>query len=140
MEINFSLQRLLLLFALLALFAALGGFACPSLPPDSILNQGRVTKAWSYCVLLFIAGAVCASLVDHFVGNIDRSNIRFLYLVIGSLLMIGSYFWIRSLHETAARDPKEMSNNESTSFFMKQMGLGPEMTYLELCGAQIVRF
>ncbi len=107
MEFNFSLQRLLLLVAFLVLFAVLGGFSAPSLSPDSILDPRRVTKAWIYCVLLFIAGAVCVSVIDHYVGSLERSNIRLLYIIIGSLVMIGSYMWIRGLHGAAEGEPTE---------------------------------
>lgn len=107
MEFNFSVQRLLLLVAFLVLFAVLGGFVPPSLSSDSILDPRRVTKAWSYCVLLFIAGAMCVSVIDHFVGTLDRSNIRLLYIIIGAVLMIGSYMWIRGLHGAAVHEPTE---------------------------------
>ena len=113
MELNFSLQRLLLLVGFLVLFAVLGGFAPPSLPPDSILEPRKVAKAWRYCVLLFIAGAVCVSVIDHFVGTLDRSNIRLFYIIIGSVLMIGSYIWIRGLHGAAEGEPAA-ANKTST--------------------------
>jgi len=109
MEFNFSLQRLLWLVAFLVLFAVLGGFVPPSLSPDSMLDPRRVTKAWSCCVLLFIAGAVCVSVMDHFVGTLDRSNLRLLYILIGLVLMIGSYMWIRGLHGAAKGEPAEVN-------------------------------
>ena len=77
MELNFSIKRLLLLFMFLGVFAILGGFNPPFLSSDSVLDPHRVAKSWRYCVLIFVVGAVCASFVDHFVGHIDRSNIRF---------------------------------------------------------------
>ena len=101
MEFNLSIQRLLLLISLITIFAAIGGFAPPSLSPDSILDPRRVAKVWSYSVLLFITGAVCASVIDHYVGTLDRSNIRLLYILLGAGLMIGSCLWIRGLKGAA---------------------------------------
>lgn len=109
MEFNFSIQRLLLLVAFLAIFTTIGGFTPPSLSPDSMLDPRRVAKAWMYCVLLFISGAACASVVDHFVGTLDRSNIRLLYIIIGVALMIGSTMWIRGLQGAAHGESKKTS-------------------------------
>lgn len=97
MEFNFSITRVLLLMAFLAIFAVVGGFTPPSVSTDSMLDPHRVAKAWWYCVLLFISGAVSASLVDHFLGTLGRSNIRLLYIIIGIALMIGAYIWMSSL-------------------------------------------
>lgn len=102
MELNLSLKRLLLLAACLTAFAILGGFTPPVLSDDSILDPRRVAKAWFYCLMLFIAGAVCVSVVDHFVGNIDRSNLRILYILLGVAVMIGSTIWLRGLKSAAA--------------------------------------
>lgn len=95
MELNFSLSRLLILVACVGLFVLLGGFSMAQLqePADVI----RVGKAWRYCVMLYMAGAICASLVDHSVGNLDRTNLRFLYVLLGIALMVGSAWWLHSL-------------------------------------------
>ena len=102
MEINFSLPRVLGLLVLLAGFWLLGGFTVPIVDPQGYQDQHHVTKAWLYCVALFLFGAGCVTLVDHFVGTIDRANLRLLYVLVGLALMIGSYCWLRSLavHET----------------------------------------
>jgi hypothetical protein len=101
MEFKFSITRLLLLIIFLVIFAVVGGFTPPTLSADSMLDPHRVAKAWRYCILLFISGAVSASLVDHFVGTLDRSNIRLLYIIIGAALMIGAYIWMSGLHGAA---------------------------------------
>ena len=97
MEFNFSITRVLLFVALLAAFAVMGGFSPPIIPHDSVLDPTRVATAWRYCVLLFLVGAVSTSLVDHFVGTLDRSNLRLLYVVIGLALMTGAAVWLRGL-------------------------------------------
>ena len=40
-------------------------------------------------------------MVDHFVGTVDRTNIRLVYFVVGASLMLGSYLWRRGLHAMA---------------------------------------
>ena len=101
MEFNFSVLRVVLLISLVAGFYFLGGFDAPPLDENSILSQRRITKGWLYCVVLFLTGAVSTSIVDHFVGNIERSNLRLLYIIIGVILMAGSLVYIRSLNDAA---------------------------------------
>ena len=114
MEFNFSITRLLLLIALLVFFAVIGGFSPPSVSADSMLDPHRLAKAWRYCVLLFVSGAVSASLVDHFVGTLDRSNLRLLYVIIGVALMIGAYIWMNGLHG-ATHSAMTMANTNGRS-------------------------
>jgi hypothetical protein len=105
MEFHFSIPRLLLLIALLAIFAAVGGFT----PPAVFFDIPRVAKAWRYCVLMFISGAACVSVIDHFVGNLERMNIRLLYIIMGIVLMIVSYLWFSGLR--SATQSSVMSAN-----------------------------
>jgi len=102
MELNFSLSRLALLIACVAAFWMLGGFDLPGVAETGHDIPQRVTRAWFYCILMFIGGAVSVSVVDHHVGNLDRSNLRFLYVILGVLLMSGSYLWLRVLREAVA--------------------------------------
>lgn len=103
MELNFSWGRLLVLFLLVAFFAGWGGFVSPS-SGDSMTNPHQAMKAWRYCVMLFLAGAVSVSIIDHFVGTLDRSNLRFLYVILGVILMGSSCLWLRTLRRSAT-DP-----------------------------------
>lgn len=96
MEFNLSLSRICLFLACLATFWLLGGFEF-IMPTDGYHDSRRVTKAVTYCIAMFIAGAGCVSLVDHFVGTLDRSNIRLLYIIVGIVLMIGSCACLRML-------------------------------------------
>jgi hypothetical protein len=116
MEINLSITRILLLAALLAAFAMLGGFSPPSTPSDSLLDPHKVAKAWIYCILLFLSGAVCTSIVDHFVGLMDRSNIRLVYIILGIALMVSSVIWLRSLRGAADDKPTQANTIEAIPF------------------------
>lgn len=87
MSFNFSIGRLSQLGFYLALFALLGGFS-----EAALFHRG-----WFRLFLLFAISAVSASLVDHEVGTMDRTNIRFAYVLIGGVLMIAAIVWLRAI-------------------------------------------
>ena len=99
MEFNFSPTRVLLFILFLVFFYWIDGFTPIRLEESAMLDSQRVGKAWFYTVLMFLTGAVSASVVDHYVGFLDRSNIRLIYILLGAVLMSGSYLWISSLKE-----------------------------------------
>ena len=96
MEFNFSASRLILLASLIAAFWWFGGFSI-GVPHDAFHDPGRVTKAWLYCVILFFTGAGSASVIDHYVGTLDRWNMRVAYVLLGVALMVGSSLWMAAL-------------------------------------------
>ena len=102
MELNLSLTRLSLFAGCIAIFWWLGGFALPATDAHGFHDTHRVAKAWQYCVVLFLTGAVNVSVIDHWVGTMDRSNIRLLYILLGAGMMIGSCFWLDSLRQSIA--------------------------------------
>ena len=100
MELNFGIGRLALFAVLIGAFFALGGFS----QPDRLeqFDAMRVNKAWRYCVMLYLAGAVCVSLVDHSVGTLDRTNLRILYVLLGIALMVGGGWWLHTVKTAVA--------------------------------------
>lgn len=99
MELNLSVSRLLQLAALVAAFWYLAGFTPPPVETHEFYDARRLGEAWFRCVVLFLSGAVAATVVDHYVGNLDRSNLRLLYILLGILLMGGSLLWLHSLKQ-----------------------------------------
>jgi hypothetical protein len=81
MEFTFTPLRVLAFVALLGGFALFGGFV---IPPDLVPRQLRL---WVLTLLLFVLGAMSATVVDHWVGNLDRSNLRWFYIVAGLCAM-----------------------------------------------------
>jgi hypothetical protein len=100
MEINLAPKRLILLAIGLIVLWLIGGFTPPE-GADGMVVSGRVMKAWLYCHVGFIAGAVCVSIIDHMVGTLDRSNIRFAYVVLGILMMAGTGIALRVVEGNA---------------------------------------
>ena len=93
MEFTFTPLRLAVLLALLVGFYFLDGF-------DPISALGRqVARAWIYSVALFVIGAIMTTIVDHWVGNLDRSNLRWLYVFMGVLAMGGGLMYQYVLRE-----------------------------------------
>lgn len=95
MELNFSLGRLVLFVVLVGGFAVLGGFSQPDIPEQ--FSSIRSHEVWSYCGLMFVVGAVCASLIDHPVGNLNRGSLRILYVLLGVGLMVAGAWWLHSI-------------------------------------------
>lgn len=110
MEFNFGFGRLALLATCLGVLFLLGGFSAPDAAEESFFQARRTQKAWFYCVVLFIGGAVSASLIDHRVGLMDPTNIRYLYILIGGILMVSSMLWLRSLKAAVEDDAAATSS------------------------------
>lgn len=101
MEIHFTPLRTGLLVALFATFAFLGGFTPPWIRLG--LDPGAIPgRPWMTCVLMYLAGAAMATIVDHWVGLMPPSNLRLLYVVGGVLLMAAAVLWYRSMLSTWA--------------------------------------
>jgi Mn2+/Fe2+ NRAMP family transporter len=103
MEFNFEWRRLLLLAALLGGFAILGGFSAPHANEEHSPAQAR--KAWGYCIVLFVTGAACATVVDHYTGTMSYTNLRPAYILLGVLLMGMGWFWLKILKDEVAKPP-----------------------------------
>jgi hypothetical protein len=84
MEFNFSPLRVAVLVILFVVFAVYGGFTIPEGLPS------RMMRTWSLSVLLFALSAISATVVDHWIGNLDRSNLRWFYIVLGVAGMAGA--------------------------------------------------
>jgi hypothetical protein len=87
MEFTFTPVRIGILAILLAAFWLADGFELPG------AGFAYLRRAWLYSMLLFVLGSVCATIVDHWVGNLDRSNLRCLYVVMGVLCMGGAFMY-----------------------------------------------
>lgn len=77
MQLTFTPLRVAALVALMVGYALMGGFAVPVDVPD------RTLQGWVATLLLFVTGAVFATVVDQRIGREERSNIRWFHVVAG---------------------------------------------------------
>lgn len=88
-------KNLFLFAGCLLVFWILGGFSWP----DNTMGAPRqafdsnLSEAWSYCFLMYLAGAVSLSLVDHRIGLVEPVSIRIVYVLAGTGLMAGALLW-----------------------------------------------
>lgn len=81
MELKFTPIRVGVLVALLVGYALFGGFVIPGELPAQALRR------WVLVLLLFVAGALGTTVIDHRIGSLERSSIRWFYVVIGIAAM-----------------------------------------------------
>ncbi|WP_379711638.1 hypothetical protein [Haloferula chungangensis] len=63
--------------------------------------------------MLFTLSAISATVVDHWIGNLDRSNLRWFYIVVGVAGMAGSAMLQHVVNE-------QVPMREGTSGFLRQ--------------------
>jgi len=98
MEINVTPIRGVILAVLLVGFFFFGGFDMP----DGVSGR-RFTKAWSFCIIMFVVGATKVSIVDHWAGTVERTNLRFFYIILGVILMVVALVWQSMLRTNVER-------------------------------------
>ncbi|CAN5835680.1 hypothetical protein BH11VER1_BH11VER1_05150 [soil metagenome] len=97
-------MRWVLFAALLLLFAVAGGFERPSRSPGSTLKpidiyrvddrvNREIAKTWIGCMALYIAGAVCATVVDDRLGYVEPMSFRAFWVIPGVLAMGVALAW-----------------------------------------------
>ncbi|WP_035609902.1 hypothetical protein [Haloferula sp. BvORR071] len=108
MELTFTLRRSAILLVLLAAFVWMGGLDV------SYLHHNRyMSRAWLISVIIFVAGSAMITVVDHWIGNLDRMNLRWLYVVMGVLMISGSLMYQHVLRERVKIEMGEPKTDES---------------------------
>lgn len=94
-RIKLSRRNVFLFAACWLVFWILGGFSWPenTLGATQSAHDSAVSEAWSYCIYLYLAGAVSLSLVEHKIGEIEPVSIRVVYALAGAGLMAGGLLW-----------------------------------------------
>ena len=94
MSFNFGPVRLIIFIVCVLAFWFFQGFE------NSVVDQEGVRQAlgggWVRPMIMFFVGAVAVSFIDHYIGTLERQNLRLVYLIGGTLLMIGAIVMLRS--------------------------------------------
>ena len=93
MEIRLTLLRVLSLLLLLAGFWWVGGFDAAA---TSAIGRPDF-RAMLYRATLLIIGAGCVTVVEHEIGHLDRTSLRWLYILLGIILMAAAVTWTRAM-------------------------------------------
>lgn len=96
MELKFTPIRVTILVLLIIAYAVHGGFAVPPEAPRHLMRM------WVTTLLLFLGSAVSATVVDHWIGLMDRSNLRWFYIVLGVCGMVGALVMLHVFRERMA--------------------------------------
>jgi hypothetical protein len=97
MSYDFSRGRLLLFGCCVLVWIACGGLSQFGLRGLVQLDIARLSRSWTRFGGLFFVGATLTSFVDHYVGIMPPSNLRPVYVVIGTLLMAIAIMLLMSL-------------------------------------------
>lgn len=98
MELTFTPVRIGIFLCLLIAYWFLDGFTHPATRLDiDGITPYYLLRIWVLCMTLFIAGAASATLIEHWAGNLDPTNLQALYIVFGVLLIAVAVAWNHSL-------------------------------------------
>jgi len=92
-DLKFTPLRVALLVLLLGGFWFVGGYSIPEELPSGLF------RTWALMILLFVLGAVMATVVDHWIGVLDRTNLRWFYVVVGIAAMLGAGMYLHVIRE-----------------------------------------
>lgn len=93
MELKFTPLRVGMLIVLVVAYVVHGGFSVPPEVPRQMM------KMWVATLALFLTSAVSATVVDHWIGLMDRSNLRWFYVVVGVAGMAGALVMLHVFRE-----------------------------------------
>lgn len=97
MEIRITLLRALFFALLVAGYWWIGGFA---------VQVNADVRSMFYRGILFVIGAGCVTVVEHEIGILERTSLRWLYIILGLLLMIATVTWTHAIHSARSKSPQ----------------------------------
>ena len=77
MELKLTPLRVGILIALIVGYTLIGGLVIPGDLPRQAMG------GWVMTILLFLVGAILATVVDHRIKAVDRTTVRWFYVVAG---------------------------------------------------------
>ena len=94
MSFNFGPVRLIIFIVCVLVFWFFKGFE--NSVPDEEGARIELGGAWVRPMIMYFVGAVGVSFIDHYIGTLERQNLRLVYLIGGTVLMVGAIVMLRS--------------------------------------------
>ena len=94
MSFNFGPVRLIIFIVCVLVFWYFKGFE--STVVDHEGSRIALGGAWIRPMIMYFVGAVGVSFIDHYIGTLERQNLRLVYLIGGTVLMVGAIVMLRS--------------------------------------------
>lgn len=88
MSFNFGPVRLIIFVVCVLAFWAFKGFE--NTVPGEEGTMVEVGNQWVWSLIMFGVGAIAVSFIDHYIGTLERQNIRLVYLIGGTILMVSA--------------------------------------------------
>ena len=100
---KFTLPGIVCFIVLVAAFFAWFG-GPPTLPDEFPITRRGIGRAWFSCSLLFVAGAGTACFGDKEYGLFPPASFRWLFIVVGIVVMGVTAAWMHSLIQAWTRN------------------------------------
>jgi hypothetical protein len=94
MSFNFGPVRLIIFVVCVLVFWFFSGFE--NTVPGEEGTRVALGGAWIRPLIMYFVGAVGVSFIDHYIGTLERQNLRLVYLIGGTVLMVGAIVMLRS--------------------------------------------
>jgi hypothetical protein len=88
MSFNFGPVRLIIFVVCVLVFWFFKGFE--NTVPGEEDTRIALGAEWVWPLVMYFVGAVAVSFIDHFIGTLERQNIRLVYLIGGAVLTVGA--------------------------------------------------
>lgn len=94
MSFNFGPIRLIIFIVCVLVFWSFKGFEGTVVDAEG--TRHALGGGWVRPMIMFFVGAVGASFIDHYIGTLERQNLRLVYIIGGTILMVGAIVMMRS--------------------------------------------
>lgn len=94
MSLNFGPVRLIIFVLCILVFWFFKGFE--NTVPGEEGARVDLGSEWVWPLIMYFVGAVAVSFIDHYIGTLERQNLRLVYLIGGTILMVSAIVMLRS--------------------------------------------
>ncbi|MEZ0275359.1 MAG: hypothetical protein ACAH88_10680 [Roseimicrobium sp.] len=100
MSFNFGPVRLIIFIVCVLVFWFFKGFE--NTVPGEEDTRIALGAQWVWPFVAYFVGAIAVSFIDHYIGTLERQNIRLVYLIGGTILMVGAIVMLNKAKDALA--------------------------------------